>query len=87
MKWASAQNNLGIALRKRIRGERAANLTASAAAHEAAMTVYTSAAFPWMHLRSAQLAGEVAAARGDWSAAREYYRRAIEASTCSLQGD
>ena len=86
VKWASAQNNLGIALRKRIRGERAANLAASAAAHEAAMTVYTSAAFPWMHLRSAQLAGEVAAARGDWSAAREYYRRAIEASQLLFAG-
>ena len=86
VKWASAQNNLGIALRKRIRGERAANLAASAAAHEAAMTVYTSAAFPWMHLRSAQLAGEVAAARGDWSAAREYYRGAIEASHLLFAG-
>jgi tetratricopeptide (TPR) repeat protein len=80
LKWASAQNNLGIALRKRMRGERAANLAASAAAHTAAMSVFTPTSFPWMHLRSAQLAGDVAAARGDWSTARQYYRSAIEAS-------
>ena len=86
VKWASAQNNLGMALRKRMRGERAANLAASLAAHEAAMSVFTSAAFPWMHLRSAQLAGEVASARGDWSAAREYYRRAMGASHLLFAG-
>jgi CHAT domain-containing protein/tetratricopeptide (TPR) repeat protein len=86
VKWASAQNNLGIALRKRIRGERAANLSASIAAHEAAMSVFTSAAFPWLHLRSAQLAGEVAAARHDWSAAREFYRKAMTASQLLFAG-
>jgi len=86
VKWASAQNNLGIALRKRMRGERAANLSASVAAHEAAMSVFTSAAFPLLHLRSSQLAGEVAAARHDWSAAREYYRKAMTASQLLFAG-
>jgi CHAT domain-containing protein len=80
VKWSSAQNNLGIALRKRVRGDRAANLAAAAAAHEAALGVHTLTAFPWMHLRSAQLAGEVALARGEWPKATEHYRRAIEAS-------
>src|SRR5262245_17914930 len=80
VKWASAQNNLGIALRKRVRGQRAENLAASAAAHSAAMSVFTPTAFPWMHLRSAQLAGDVASARGDWSGARQFYQSAIGAS-------
>jgi CHAT domain-containing protein/tetratricopeptide (TPR) repeat protein len=86
VKWASAQNNLGIALRKRLRGERGANLAQAAAAHEAAISVFTPAAFPWFNLRSAQLAGDVAAARGDWSTARRYYGRAIEASHLLFAG-
>ena len=79
-KWAITQNNLGGALRNRLQGERARNLADAAAAHEAALGVHTPTAFPWMHMRSAQLAGDVAAARGDWSAARAYYRKAIETS-------
>ena len=86
VKWASAQNNLGIALRKRTRGERGANLAAAAAAHEAALSVFTQSASPWMHLRSNQLAGDVAAARGDWMGARSHYRRAIECSHLLFAG-
>ncbi|MEI8397003.1 MAG: CHAT domain-containing protein, partial [Rhodospirillaceae bacterium] len=45
-KWAITQNNLGIAYRNRIRGERAENLERAIQAYQEALTVYTREAFP-----------------------------------------
>ena len=44
--WATTQNNLAIAYRDRIRGERADNLERAIAHYDAALTVYTREAFP-----------------------------------------
>jgi tetratricopeptide (TPR) repeat protein len=45
-KWATTQNNLGLAYQNRIRGERAENLERAIAAHEAALEVRTREALP-----------------------------------------
>jgi hypothetical protein len=44
--WAQTQNNLGIAYRNRIRGDKAENIEMAIASFTAALTVYTRDAFP-----------------------------------------
>lgn len=80
LKWSIAQSNLGVALHRRQRGDRAANLAAAEVAQTAALSVHTSTAYPWMHMRSAHQAGNIAASQGDWTKARFYFGQAIEAS-------
>jgi tetratricopeptide (TPR) repeat protein len=80
LKWATAQSGLGFAHKQRTAGGRQENLKAALAAIEAALTVFTPLAYPRQHLDAAYQAGEVAAAQGHWSAASEYYERAISAS-------
>ncbi|MEG4359112.1 CHAT domain-containing protein, partial [Microcoleus sp. Aus8_D1] len=44
--WAMTQNNLAIAYRNRIRGEKAENIERAIASYTAALTIYTDNAFP-----------------------------------------
>ncbi|MEH2306910.1 tetratricopeptide repeat protein, partial [Nostoc sp.] len=44
--WAMTQNNLGIAYRNRIKGERTENIEKAIAAYFAALEIYTRSAFP-----------------------------------------
>ena len=45
--WATLQNNLGEAYRKRIRGDKAENIEAAVHCYEAALGVRTRSAFPF----------------------------------------
>ncbi len=67
-------------MRRRSKGLRAKNLELAAAAHNAALSVYTLNGFPWQHMRASHRAGLVASARGDWRAATTHFESAIAAS-------
>jgi hypothetical protein len=53
--WAGLQRKLGAAYEVRTKGKRTENLTRAAKAYEAALTVFTEAAYPEEHAQVEQL--------------------------------
>ncbi|MDY7050366.1 MAG: CHAT domain-containing protein, partial [Microcystis panniformis WG22] len=78
-KWATTQNNLGLAYNNRIVGERADNLELAIAAYNLSLEVLTPTAFSINCLQAGRNLGNTANLIEDWETAIKGYNLAIEA--------